>query len=1161
MEGSGNTVINAMYEAKLEEGKVEQERRKTGFIRHKNQVLKFFSKKSYQEYQSSKEKQPAEVPATVEVAKEKGHVMEDESLQKEDVFLESMAKTLTNLEASQHVAEQENSRESDDSKNLENSGLGGEELRAPRRSRSARGLVLGDGEVNGKADQRPESLRRRRSARDLEFLKGNGTDNDDKRPRANRRRSARDLDFLKGNNTDNEDKRPKPIRRRSARDLDLLEGGPLFSEGTQKPMRKPRSAGNLNMLKHDPRTSRSTHELKSKSSRSPMPQRKSGRSDDRRKGSNSRTSKSDHNRNSVKREIFGKSDARLECSLTAKDFRDSRNGGSHDGARKNRGSRERSNQHRGEEISSKVVPTEPTNVKDVSGKPRRKPSRNRKEHRRGHSDLLQNDALGDEDLQSSFSVFEMHETPPLEGPKSNKKLNEGNMKLKNLSASCSNLMTEKRDKRSLPRKPRHGVASRTKSSPDDLRRMKKSISNEDGQHDEENESENPGKPHKKRPTRSRSSPKYSARLAASTSSIGGAISDEFGQKSRKPSRSRQGARGKRLGQQSKNINIYKTRREKLSSSLNNICFDYFSNDGDDGDNTESEASNVVEDETHAANPVGEAPDDALGEEEKWTKEKLKKIKKNLAAMPTRFTEIIKTPPVPWLAILCLLLLVQPPGVAGSMLGLLRDDDLEKIERSKLVKAYKTATHPTNDYLVHHDCAFGNDNDDSGENSCQAEQAHRRSVFHSTSTSEEQPQPLVCLAFLSCCGRTDLLQSTLNAVIRHMEEDEPQVLRDHYEIAWVDNGSPVERQQHIANTFEIDHALPMPRNMGLAWGMNALMFDMCTAPYILLLEEDWLYMDAAVAEPTKPRKHAIAQAIALLQSDPVDPETRRPLKGVFLRTESNIVPTSKGVVPTAALTAPNAPNAAPYTVDNLEYRISCMKFQQTNHIFGAFTNGSGLYERKALTDQVGRMYGEPGDVFSDLSVEGNYCFRVGLQFCAARIPMDPQLPVCDYDDPSNQNIPATCAAAFAHIGGGRGTRPARRKHMKCVDDAWNFYGTPYFDQYPKEPCSAKLGTIWEQLNLNAHFQEVNDEHNEAVFVKEQEQRKIMIQMADLFEDKAQRPDEFRKYYGGHDPQYAAMSDDEIRNFPDKLRKMAKSPHQLPGFWDILGRPVGVDFDVP
>lgn len=496
----------------------------------------------------------------------------------------------------------------------------------------------------------------------------------------------------------------------------------------------------------------------------------------------------------------------------------------------------------------------------------------------------------------------------------------------------------------------------------------------------------------------------------------------------------------------------------------------------------------------------------------------------------------------------------------SLLALLQDDDLEHADRSKLVQTYKSATTPTNDYLVDHTCQFddGKDKNSRVEGECHANKAHRREVFSTTKEAE----PLVCLAFLSCCGRTDLLQSTMNAVIRHMEQDEPSILRKHYEIAWVDNGSPREKQNHILSTFEIDHALPMPRNMGLAWGMNALLFDMCTAPYILLLEEDWLYMDAAVAEATVARKHAIAQAIALLETKPpiLDPETRRPIKGVFLRTESNIVPTKKGVVSKASITTTTQKDKdEEYSVDQLEYRISCMKFQQTGHIFGAFTNGAGLYDRTALIEKIGRMYGEPGDVFSDLAVEGNYCFRVGLQFCAARLVMDPTDVLCDFD--TNPNVPPTCAAAFAHIGGGRGTRPARRKHMKCVDDAWNFYATPFFDQIPKQECTKTIGTIWEQLKLNEEFKRVNDLHNEEVFAKEKEQRKLMLELADLFQDKSQRPDEFRHYYGTHDPQYARMSDDEIRNLPNKLRNMATSDHQLPGFWDILGRPVGVDFDIP
>jgi hypothetical protein len=39
-------------------------------------------------------------------------------------------------------------------------------------------------------------------------------------------------------------------------------------------------------------------------------------------------------------------------------------------------------------------------------------------------------------------------------------------------------------------------------------------------------------------------------------------------------------------------------------------------------------------------------------------------------------------------------------------------------------------------------------------------------------------PRVCLAFLSCCGRTDLLERTLLAAVAHMEIDEPTVRCKH-----------------------------------------------------------------------------------------------------------------------------------------------------------------------------------------------------------------------------------------------------------------------------------------------------------------------------------------------------------------------------------------------
>lgn len=111
-----------------------------------------------------------------------------------------------------------------------------------------------------------------------------------------------------------------------------------------------------------------------------------------------------------------------------------------------------------------------------------------------------------------------------------------------------------------------------------------------------------------------------------------------------------------------------------------------------------------------------------------------------------------------------------------------------------------------------------------------------------STREIFPQknPFVCIAFLSCCNRTDLLWKTMSAAVRHMEEDEPDVS---YELAWVDNGS---EDAKLVDASQVEHVKLLEANMGLAWGLNSLFFDMCTAPYVLILEEDWMYMDSSIA---------------------------------------------------------------------------------------------------------------------------------------------------------------------------------------------------------------------------------------------------------------------------------------------------------------------------
>ena len=252
--------------------------------------------------------------------------------------------------------------------------------------------------------------------------------------------------------------------------------------------------------------------------------------------------------------------------------------------------------------------------------------------------------------------------------------------------------------------------------------------------------------------------------------------------------------------------------------------------------------------------------------------------------------------------------------------------------------------------------------------------------------DRRPQrapPEVCLAFLSCCGRTDLLEKTLAAAVRHMERDEPTVA---YEVAWVDNGSSGASggggggggDGHAASlaaawaahpAAPLEHVRLEAENKGLAWGLNELFFGAdddddtdggvsgggggCSAPFVLILEEDWMYMDGAVAEQTPERRHAVGRALEVARSGATSFDGRA-LLGAFLRPETY----DTFLVP---------PHAGPWqaTPGGVEFRTYCADVTGgSGYLWGSYTNGAGLYDRALLRDRVGRMFGEPGDGFHD-----------------------------------------------------------------------------------------------------------------------------------------------------------------------------------------------------
>ena len=420
---------------------------------------------------------------------------------------------------------------------------------------------------------------------------------------------------------------------------------------------------------------------------------------------------------------------------------------------------------------------------------------------------------------------------------------------------------------------------------------------------------------------------------------------------------------------------------------------------------------------------------------------------------------------------------------------------------------------------------------------------------------QKDKPHVCLAFLSCCDRTDLLNHTLAAAIRHMEEDEPRNLR--YEIAWVDNGSGAQSTQEILNSYQIDHALPMEQNLRLAFGMNMLIQNLCTAPYILLLEEDWLYLDDLVAEQTDRRKAAIATAIAFLETNPTAYDGRQ-VMGVFLRPETyasflqfpylDIWQDVDVDLHQLEATTDGVDCAAESKTENIHYQIVCSDPSlNSKYIWGSYTNGAGLYKRSALMD-VGRLYGEPGDAFHERYVEGNFAYRAGLKYCHAAIQLG------DCKDFGNR----TCTAAFYHIGGGRGTRPILPTNSKCASDLWNFVGTPMFHRLRKlrgsmsDICSKKEIQDLKQLKAKEEdaeeYRQQVKERNREVFEKEQAERQAMIAQARILKETDK--DFLRQNFDW----LSAFTDAEIDEVADVRERLARSPHPLEGYWDSHGRPL-------
>ena len=272
-------------------------------------------------------------------------------------------------------------------------------------------------------------------------------------------------------------------------------------------------------------------------------------------------------------------------------------------------------------------------------------------------------------------------------------------------------------------------------------------------------------------------------------------------------------------------------------------------------------------------------------------------------------------------------------------------------------------------------------------------------------------PEVCVCVLSC-QRLDLLRTTLHSVVSHLESDESSVA---YELVWVDNGSDEADRQRLHSEFHFEKALFLGTNYGMAYGFNTLFFRLCSARYFLTLEEDWEWVGARHGAA-----NVLRDAITVLQHE----ET---ISGVFLRPDT----LDQFLTRSAWRHTASTGDASSSTVDaygrassaatGVEYATYCMD-RQAAYLWGAYSNGPGLYDRVRLQQLVGRQYGEPADPFPDPASESNYAYRVGAAgLCSAILRV---WPGCEGVHECNERL-------FRHIGHershdyGKGRKPEVR----------------------------------------------------------------------------------------------------------------------------------------
>eukprot|EP00727_Mastigamoeba_balamuthi_P001291 m51a1_g11159 hypothetical protein (255) ;mRNA; f:284058-284822 len=254
----------------------------------------------------------------------------------------------------------------------------------------------------------------------------------------------------------------------------------------------------------------------------------------------------------------------------------------------------------------------------------------------------------------------------------------------------------------------------------------------------------------------------------------------------------------------------------------------------------------------------------------------------------------------------------------------------------------------------------------------------------------------------------MLVRTVESVFAHMREYEPRM---EYQTVWVDQ-APSPETEALAHKYPFASRAVAPHSMGFTWPYNVALFGLCTAPYVVLLEEDFPLVRGA--EKGLIRPDFLRQAIEVV-------EANEGVHGVLLRQEAD--PDMWGSGKYGNYTAHEDARGNKWCYRWLP-RWGCLALRS---YASSWTNGAALYSLKKL-----RAAG-PLQTLEECPKP-----NLNTEWCYGRILFDMNMTLASVQRRARcQPCDSACNYVSEHIGNGKG-HSTKSKGSACrTRTAWGY----------------------------------------------------------------------------------------------------------------------------